>query len=154
MTLIIVKNKEVLAMPNLFRYVLKFIYDEDNMSREDIRIMRQNIVDWKSAIDIEEEKLMHHQGTELRLFGKIITNTHKYSEEQFHLQNMAKMLVDNDNGVYDDEKKTYKEHGVDYRKVWQLPEAYELKDFIKGEEILEQHKKDNPEIYHDGDGDR
>lgn len=122
-------------MPNLWRYVAKFIYDELNMNWYDIHKMQESIVDWKNAIDLEQEKLFIIQAADFKTFGKIVTTDHKYMEEQFQLENMAEMLKENEEGKFDEQKRMFKLTGVDYRKVFRFAEAYEEKDFIDGAKI-------------------
>lgn len=147
MTLIIVRNKKVLTIAHLWRSVLKYIFDEKNMSSADIREMQESIVNWKSAIDIENEKMHQAQLADIRRFGKPLVDSHQYSEQEFQLQAMGKMLVENEQGLMDKRKEFMKRHGVDYRKYYRLPEAYKPEDFIRAQKDLEQTMKDNPEDY-------
>lgn len=147
MTLIHIKNKKVLALPNLLRYVLKFIYDESNMSSTEIQTMQESFVDWNNTISLEDEKLFKLQARDLKTFGHKITTEHKYSEEKLQLENLACLLRDNDEGKLDNRKALFKNHDIDYRKFHRLPEAYTLQDFINGQETLEEHKRTNPDDY-------
>lgn len=145
MTIIQVKKKNVLAVQYLLRAVLKFIYDENNMGPAEIREMQESIITWDSAIKIENEKLATIQAADVKVFGRKLTVTHRYSEEQIILQKLASLLVDNQSGKLDTRKRLFKEKNIDYRKFHRLPEAYKKEDFVKAAIEKKEYDKINPE---------
>ena len=130
MTLIITKLKDVLDMPSLYRAVLKFIFDEKNMSSSEIVMMKHSVIDWASHLRIKKEC------NEMSAVDK---------QNQYSLESMAKMLQDNELGLMDHKKAVYKEHKIDYRKAFRLPEAYVPEDFIKAQKAIERAKTKRPE---------
>lgn len=140
-----VKKKNALSIQYLLRAVLKFVYDEKNMSVVDIREMKESIITWDKAINIEEEKLAQTQAADVKVFGRKLTTSHKYSEEQIILQRLAKLLVENEGGKLDNRKRLFKEKGIDYRKFHRLPEAFEPKDFVKARIDKAKYDAKNPE---------
>ena len=83
MTLVVVKNKNVLSMPYLLRAALKYIYDRENMSIAEEKEMMQSIADWKNAIDVEADKMAKENEIIARSSLSILPLTdHKYSEEE------------------------------------------------------------------------
>lgn len=147
MTLIVIKNKKTLTMPYLLRAALKFIYEEENMSADEIKEMMLSINHWKSAIDLEDEKLKKNQNHEILKFGFIITTEHKYSEEKENLIAIAKFLKMNEDGELDERKASFKQHNIDYLKFHRLPEAYNPEDFENAELALEETKRAYPDDY-------
>ena len=63
------------------------------------------------------------------------------------LQIIGAELYKDEEGQLDKRKEMFARHGISYKKFYRLPEAYDIKEFAKGQEILEQHKRDNPEDY-------
>ena len=151
MTLIQIKNKQVLSIPYLFRAILKFIYEPQNMSLAEEREMMDSFNNWKNAIDFEKEKLAALRNYDLKLFGRlddnISPNTHGLAEEEYQLEMMAELLVKDQAGEFDTRKINFKEKGIDYMKFHRLPEAYKPEDFIEGQKALEEHEKKFPEYY-------
>jgi len=151
MSIILIKKKEVLAIPNLWRYVAKFIFDENNMSVQEILKMQESIVRWNEAIKLENEILARVQAADLKVFGRKTITDHKYTEEEKNLHIMANLLKENEENDPSivSMKRTVKIHNLDYRKLpmFRFPEAYEENDFIKGQATLSQSKKDHPEDY-------
>lgn len=151
MPLIQVKTKQVLSIPHLFRAILKHIYKPEDMSFAEEREMMDSFNNWKNAIAIEKEKLAIVRAADFKLFGilddSVSPNTHKYAEEEYHMERMAEMLANNLAGLYDERKINFKEKDIDYRKYHRLPEAYVTQDFAEGQAALATHEKMFPEYY-------
>lgn len=145
MGLIIVKERSVLSIPDLFRAALKFIYDEENMSLAEIRRMQESIIDWKKAIDLEMEKLAAIQAADMKVFGRPITTEHKYSEEEFQLGEIALMLEENAEGKFEKRKQTFKAHRIDYRKFHGIPGASTPEEYARAAEMKAEYDRKNPE---------
>lgn len=140
-----VKNRKVLSISHLYRECLRFIFDEENMSAEDVRFMRQSIMGWHNAIRLEDEKLAQTQAADVKVFGQTITTEHKYSEQKIILTKIAKMLKDSQSGGLDRRKRLFKEKGVDYRKFYRIPESYTKEGLMKANIENEKYKANNPE---------
>jgi hypothetical protein len=132
-------------MPHLIRAVLKFIYDEQNMSVAEIDMMKRSVVNWFNAIKIEDEKLAMIQAGEVKLFGRGLTTDHKYEEEKVLLDSIGKLLRDNETGKLNRRKRLFKEKGIDYRKFHRLPECYTEEGLYKAKEEKAKYDKKHPE---------
>lgn len=141
MTLVVVKSKKVLSISHLWLAVLKFVYDQANMSALEVREMQESIINWANAIEFEKEKLAQIQAADIRLFGRKITSEHKYSEEEYQLELMAKLLKENESGELDGRKATFKEHGIDYKKFHRVPGAVTQEDMEKGKKLLKESNR-------------
>lgn len=137
MTLIVVKNKTVLDFPSLVRVALRSIYEHGTVSASEIRQMHESIIAWNQHITLRKE-----------MSSDILKNENSDQEgEEICLEYVAGILKDNDDGKLEKRKEFFRQHNIDWRKFYRLPEAFSPKDFIRGQAILEQHKKDNPEDY-------
>ena len=125
MTLIVIKNKQVLNITDLMRSVIKFIYFEPQMSSEEIRLMKMSIVGWKQHMDYKHSIGMSEVDLQI--------------EEQ--LQNLGKLLMMNEEGEFENRKLLFKDRGVDPYKFHQVPGAITEKDLIEGQKIQEEYNQ-------------
>lgn len=98
MTLIRVKNQKVVPLPRLVRMVIKYIYEKDSMRLDDIHIMMDSIVWWAKKENISED-------------------------EKFFVQRMGWMLKEDELGNFDERKRLFKEHQIDWKKFHGFKEA-------------------------------
>ena len=129
--LIQVKSKDAIAIPFLFRLVLKSIFDSDNLKPGEEAQIRDSVVNWKNHLDLKKDIGMDAIDEE-NLFG---------------LQIIATLLKGEEEGKFEKRKETFKRHKIDYKKFYRLPESYKMADFYRGQDILKEHMRTNPEDY-------
>lgn len=138
MTLIIVKNKEVLAMTDLMLYALRYIYERDTMKANEVRLMMDSVVNWQKHLQLREE------------FGLTAIE-----QEYLHtLQDVAKLLRADEEGKFEARKKNFKYHGIDYRKFHRLPGAVTEEDKAKAARMKAEYDRKNPEQEDTGNSNR
>ena len=126
--LIVIKNKEVLSLPFLRAAILKFVFEEENMSVSEVDRMKRSMCNWYEHLQYCKETGKEHEDMEYRLmlFGKF--------------------LKDNEEGKFDAQKQMYRAHGIDYKKRFGLVLPTEKEKFI-AQGHLERAKKANPDEY-------
>ena len=120
--LAIIKHHNVASLQYLIYLVLNYIYEPEKMKKEDIRLMEESMVRWAQKLDLD------------RSLEKLNDN------EEYHIQRLALMLKKNAEGKFDARKKSFKDHGVDWRKVHSLPHSRTIKDVMKAKEMYEKYK--------------
>jgi len=115
MTLIQVKNKTVLAIPSLFREVLRSIYELESMTPMEHDTMMYSIEGWTKHLKYKRE--MGLNAVE--------------EESEVSLMIIMALLKSDTEGQFDLRKAMFKEKGIDYRKFHRLPEAYTAEDFAR-----------------------
>lgn len=114
-------DKKVLTLPELMRAVLKHIYEPQNMSLNEIENMQRSVIAWSRKVkpnEIEVEAI----------------------------ERIGWMLQRDQEGLFDERKRLFKEKGIDYRKFHRLPEAYSMKDFETGLRLVREWNEKNPEL--------
>ena len=137
MSIITIKNKEVLTLPTLLRVALKSIYDKKHLTFTEEKQMHESVVKWKNHLDLRLD--LNH--------GKMFEEGTVDSERQIALEIIGSLLHQDASGKLDKRKEMFKSHGINYKKFHRLPEVYDIKDFEKGKEILKEHMRTNPEDY-------
>ena len=131
MTLIKIKNYNVLAMSSLARSVLRFIYERRKITNQEIDIMLDSIKKWKKHFDYKLE----------------IGFSQEDIENQECLKTLLEWLDMDAKGEFEGRKELCRRHKVDYRKLslHRLPEAYTDKDFQVAKEIKKEYDEKNKE---------
>jgi len=93
---IIVKNKIVATLPALNYLALRYIYEKNRMSKEDIAMMMQSVIDWNKKVDATEDERI--------ILGYICT-----------------LLDKEEKGKFNERKENFKRHGINWRKFHRLP---------------------------------
>ncbi len=108
MTLIKIVNKKVANLPLLCRLVLRYVYDNDNMSYDDEKLMMDSFIGYGKQINPDPDV-------------------------QYYVQKFAKFLTDGKDGKFLERIELFKKFGIDYRKFHRLPEmqynSYKEEDF-------------------------
>ena len=131
MSLIKIINRKVLPLPAVWRLVLKLIYDYKNMSVAEETQMRESIKHWKNHIEYKSEIGLDAVNEEHKMMLEIIRG---------HIQQDM-------DGSLEKRKRMFRQHNINYKKFYRLPEAYKKEDFVHGEKVLQEHMKTNPEDY-------
>jgi len=91
--LVIVKTKEVASIPEMHRLALKKIFDKFHMTYAEEAMLEHSVAQWPKKEGLTKE--------ERRQIKIILT-----------------ALIADDNGGFNDMKVAMKQHGLDYRKVY------------------------------------
>jgi len=137
---VIIKSKEALSFPALNRLALKSIYEPQNMTMTEETQLHQSIVNWANHLEVRRD-LVRAKGIPDFEVGSV-----DY-EYQICLEVIGSLLKKNEDGGLEQRKESFKRHNIDYKKFHRLPESYKAEDFARGQAILEEHKKTNPEDY-------
>ena len=92
---VIVKNKEVASLAEMNRITLKRIFDKFHMTREEEALLDYSVDQWPRKVDLAPE-------------------------EKRQLKIIIQALLDNENGKFNDMKEAMIQHGLDYRKVYDV----------------------------------
>lgn len=99
MPLIKMNHKYLIGLRKLSRLVLRYIYDNDSVTRKETDNMMRGIMAWDQ-------------------------NRFKTEEQEIWLQKLGKLLKDDGEGKLEKRKKLFRDKGIDYRKFHRLREAY------------------------------
>lgn len=119
-----VKNKSVINLTALNRFVLRFIYEKHLMSIDEIRAMKDGLCAWAKKIELDRD---------LERLNEI---------EAEAIQKMGWMLQKEDEGFFENRKKLFRDKGIDWRKFHRIPEAYTQRDFEIAKELAEKDRKE------------
>lgn len=142
MSLINIKPSKAADIPYLIRLVLKFVFNENEMSLDEINLMKYSIVWWKEEVDRQKAKkidkfniLPGDEITEpdpvelwLMKFGSILQK--KANKDPILMRRIA----------------LFKEHNIDYRKVYKLPGAFTKETLEDAQRVLEKWNRQNPDL--------
>lgn len=146
--LIFINTKEMIPLPQLFRLALKFIYDNKSIKYGDEARLKSSVVNWYDKIQEAKKRTADKYGIIPEMenieIGKKGTPV---DEAEYYLQIIGSLLKKNEEGKFEPQKALFREHGIDYRKYYRLPEAYSIQDFVKAKRALERNMKDRPGDY-------
>lgn len=112
-----VRMRRVEALPVLWRMVLRFVYDRAHMPVAECRRMERALRTWRDKVELD------------------LTMGQLLRREAEPLAMMARMLVEDEQGKFEERKRLFKEHGIDYRKFYRLPEAYTAADRARAQRL-------------------
>lgn len=127
MFLLRVTNKKAAALPSLYILVMRSIYERDTMRLDELNLMEDSIVNWAKKIELDEAMQ--------RVNG----------QERFLLQILGKLLKEDADGLYEDRKRLYRDHKIDWRKAERVPGANTPYDLLKSQEMYRDYAAKNPE---------
>jgi hypothetical protein len=129
---------------------LKKVYDPDKLKSGDEYLIEHNIEKWYQIVKQHNVKLQDAFGDVA--FQQAVGRRGSITDEiEYQLQLMSKLLVDDEKGLLDSKKETFKRHKIDYRKVLEyrniFPECWpSKKDYAKAQEYKKINDKDNKDI--------
>jgi hypothetical protein len=123
MTLIIKPEPKMLTIKELEYFVLRYVWEQEKMTLDEIKSIFYSIKTYTSRA------------------GRTLDQ-----DIYFVMRHLSKIIVAADEGKYADRKALYKQNNIDWRKVYKVPGAHNLKDLIKAQETLENWEKSNPEL--------
>ena len=147
--LILPYQRERVPIPLLIRKVLEFIYDRKNAknSREEIE---KFILEWFEFVNREKDRQRKLSGSSYREDTRPVgTKGTIVDEVEFWIQWCALRLVqDEENtGEVARNKRDIILHGLNYKKIYKLSDAYKPGDFAKAMAYLKRAQREHPEDY-------
>lgn len=136
-----IRSKEALSLTTLNREILRFIYDRDSMSTADIDVMFDSCKTWVEHFRLEKMKREDLiPGLVARnMIGSVAELVQPHDEERFAMM-MAYLNASEDTDpqstnrlsqLIQQNKKSFKEHNIDYKKYFRFPEMYVGTEAIK-----------------------
>lgn len=135
MTLIIMNTDDLLEMPLLLRLALKSIYDKKHLTFTEERQLHKSVIGWAKYLKDKKET------SSIGVLGAVD------EERQMGLEIIGGLLQQDENGEFDSRKELFRRHDINYKKFHKLEEAFTKDDFLKGQAMLHEHKRTNPEDY-------
>lgn len=120
-------NKKAADLPSLYFLVMRSIYERSLMRADELHLMESSIVKWTQKLDLD------------RTIGRL------NDREQMLLEILGKLLMQDSQGLFDERKRLYKEHNIDWKKAERIPGANTFKDIFKAQEMYKDYKENNPE---------
>lgn len=143
---------KVMPIFQLWRAVWRWVFDEINCPLRHRQEVEKEILKWDNIVKTQKRIRLQKYGPQA-VGVNLPTGTkgNPIDELEYQVGMMCKTLVDNENGLWDHARDTLRIHHIDYKrsihcKKW-FPECQDPDAAKKGQAILEQHKKDNPEDY-------
>jgi hypothetical protein len=139
-----------MTINNLWRLVLKKVFDPDHLKPGDEYCIEHGIEKWYEIVKQHNVKLMDAIGD--IAFKEAIGRRGSITDEiEYQLVLMCKMLVDDEKGLLDSKKETFRLHKIDYRKVLEyrqiFPEHWPTKKALaKAQEYKRINDRDNKEL--------
>jgi len=147
--LILPFQRERVPIPLLIRKVLEFIYDRKNCLHSHQEIQRF-IMEWFDWVNREKDRVKKLQGSEYVEDTRVVgTKGTIVDEVEFWIQWCSLRLVwDEENtGEVARNKRDIILHGLSWKKLYRLKEAYTPGDFAKAMAYLKRAQNENPEDY-------
>jgi hypothetical protein len=126
-----VKKYAVADLASLTRLVLQFIYEKDKMPLERTAFMEHSIVAWGKKLQNDKERNALIPGYEP-----------DYAEQ---LQWLGGMLKKDAEHEFDERKRMFSYHGIDYKKFHRLPGSNTEKDKALAQQVYAAYKAKNLE---------
>lgn len=101
MTLIKIQKRLVSPLPTLARLALRYVYDREHMTADQIDMMQRSIVAWAKKADMTED-------------------------ERENLERIGKFLKKDEDGEWEYVKDTIKRHNINWAKFHRVPDMEEL----------------------------
>lgn len=156
MVLIIACERPKMNMTQLMLAVLKFIYEEKTMDSKEIYAFQDAFVSWNKYFEWKREYHActrcngngYHLGVKCYECDGNKFNMPVVDEELMHqLQEVAKLYYLNMEGKFDERKKLFECHGIDWKKFHGVPGAVTEEDKARAQLEYDKLKKANPEEY-------
>ena len=119
---VLIRNKEALDLNSLDYFVMRYVWEQDLMTKDEIALLQKSIVNWHNHAQFAEDMdLMYVLGC------------------------LSKIIKWRDEGKYDAAISLYKEHGIDWKKVYNIPGAHTQADIVRARMNYEQYRRDHPD---------
>ena len=149
MTRIIIKTGERIEIRDLWRLVLRFVFNEGSCGMTVQSQIESNILNWNEFVSKFKAAKLNRFGTTESDSQPVGKKGSYIDEVECQIQAMAYLLVRNEKGELESKKDTYRRHAIDYRDCaewsWAFPERQ--KNYKRGQDALERNMRDRPEDY-------
>jgi hypothetical protein len=139
-----------MTINNLWRLVLKKVFAPDSLKSGEAYLMENAIEKWYQIVKMHNVKLADAFGD--IAFKEAVGRRGSVTDEiEYQLELMCKLLVDDEKGLLEDKKETYKRHSIDYRKVLEyrniFPEMWPTKkELAQAREYKRKNDLDNKRL--------
>jgi hypothetical protein len=139
-----------MSINKLWRLILRMIYDPKHSGESDLWLVESNIQLWADIVQQHNVKLQDAFGDEA--FKESVGRRGSICDEiEYQLIAMSKLLVDDEKGLLEEKKETYRRHKIDYRKVLEyrniFPEMWPTKkDLARAQSFKEKNDRDNRDL--------
>ena len=116
MALIKINKDGLMPINQMWRLILRRIFDEKHASPNDQFLIENNIEKWMNIVGEHNGKL-HDAFGDLAFQAAVGRRGSLIDEIEFQLIEMSKMLVADEKGDLEEKKATFRNHGIDYRKT-------------------------------------
>lgn len=149
--LIKINTKGLIPIRDLWRLVLKFIFDQKHCAEGTKYVIENNIEKYYNIVREHKKKLVDIFGNEIVNETQIGKKGNEYDEIEYQIMAMSKYLVMDEKGELDYKKELYREHGIDYRKTKEFGFAFpecrpDKKRLAQAQEYLRKNNEDNKEF--------
>ncbi len=118
-----IRRVPVVPLPQVRRMALKFIYEIQRCTRDEVTALTMALKVWDEKLRLDTE------------LNRVLP------AEQEDFKHIVDLLQMNERGELEQRKKTFRFHGIDYRKYHRLPEAYTAADFARGQQLAEEAQR-------------
>lgn len=143
-------DKDLMDLRQLARMVIVHMFD-DNCPSSYLHTINQQFEKWIIHLNAVDQLRKATWGISLSDSMPLGKKGTWEDEMRFQLGIMAEWMVKNEKGEYEDKKKLWSDHKVDFRHTAEFgflfPEVYRASDFENGMKALKDHMKTNPEDY-------
>ena len=142
-------NRELMSINNIWRLILRRIFNPKKAGESDLYLIEHNIEKWKAVCDGHNSKVYDAFGD--KAFEQAVGRRGSIIDEiEYQLQEMCKMLVNDEKGLLESKKETYRVHHIDYRKVYPniFPECIPTPaEKAQAQGYLKRAMKEHPDEY-------
>lgn len=149
MSLIIISTRQRITLGELTRLSLKWIFDRDHSSLQDLHTINEQMELWFNYIMAIKNNRIDKWGKTYNDQMPIGQQGTPEDQAHFMLMIISDWLVKEEKGFWNKTKDTWKKAGIDYRDTinfdtW-FPER--KKNYARGEAALKKAMEDKPEDY-------
>jgi hypothetical protein len=120
---IVVPRLELYSINELEYMVMRYVWERETMRSDEVKSMLKSI-----------EHFVEVAGRTLN------------QDIYFVMKSLSQIIIDADSGKYDDRKKLYKDHKIDWKKVYGIPGSRSPAEIAKAQQALREWERDHPEL--------
>lgn len=140
---------KVMPIVMIWRGIWKWVFDEMRCSLDHRKTLEEEILKWNDIVTFQKRLRLTKYGPTESDKNPVGQKGNIIDELEHQVGLMSKVLVDNEQGLWDYHKDTLRIHNIDYRKsihckFW-FPEI--PTDYAKGQAALKKAQEDNPQDY-------
>ena len=120
---IVVPNLVTYSIDELEYVIMRYVWEKETMRSDEIKSMLKSIE--------------HYTEVAGRTLNQDI---------YFVMKHFAKIIIDADSGKYEDRKRLYKDHKIDWKKVYGIPGSRSPQETAKAQQALRDWEQAHPEL--------